>query len=116
MRRRGPAAVILWALAAGAAASAPLSEDEMVKRAARMAMMAHAMGACERHLPKADADRNLALITRWADPSDPELAQLTALFAKWYARGKAETSEWSPAFCASEMQKLSAEAEAAARR
>lgn len=115
MRHR-PVALIVWALAAGAAASAPLSDDELVRRAARMAMMAHAMGACERHLPKADADRNLALITRWADPSDPELAQLTALFAKWYARGRAETGDWSPTFCATEMQKLSAEAEAAARQ
>lgn len=84
-----------------------------MKRVARMAMMAHSMGACERHLPKADVDRNLALITRWADPKEPEPAQLTAFFAKWYARGKAETDAWSAGRCVAEMRAMAAASDAA---
>lgn len=117
-KRRGSrlVAIALLALCGLSIAKAAPSEDETVKRAARMAMMAHSMGACERHLPKEDVDRNLALITKWADPNEPELAQLTAYFAKWYARGRAETNSWSVDRCIVDMKALAAASEAASAK
>lgn len=109
------AAIAFVALTATSSLAASESDDT-VNRAARMAMMAHSMGACERHLPKADVDRNLALITRWADPKEPELARLTAFFAKWYARGRAETNSWSVDRCIVDMKALAGASEAASAK
>lgn len=108
--RRILAIATLAALTSSAAADP--AEDRLVKLGANMAMMAHTMGACEQFLTKEEVDRNLAAITRWSTPDDGRLQELTALFSKWYARGRAEADEWTPERCMAQMREDAAKSEA----
>lgn len=99
--------IVAAMLAAGQAGATdkPLTEKQAVQLGAKMAMAAHTMGACEQYLPKEDADRFLAAITRYGDPREGEKSKLSALYAKWYARGRADSDQWSTTECRIQLER-----------